>query len=121
MYIWYNTFYKALLQLGKRIISNSNKNNNEKHLVFALTDGEDNEYRTTIPEVYQYYKDNGLILMIITIGVGEGTTSKLLQLVGGNKDMIVSAKGDNKDAIDEAMKSGYDYVISHGAVVMETL
>ena len=112
-------FYRALLELGESIVA-VKKNPRESNLVFALTDGEDNEYKTRTQDVKEYFVENNIVLMIITIGVSDRAKRNLLELVTDEK-FIVAARGDDKSSIDEAMKTGYDFVVSHGAVVMETL
>ena len=90
--------------------------------VFALTDGEDNEYNTRQSTVRKLFKENNITLMIITIGIQKNgsTYRKLLELVE-SQEFLIAANGDDRSAIDEAMKTGFDFVQQHGSVVMETL
>jgi tetratricopeptide (TPR) repeat protein len=110
-------FYKALLELGHNI---AKANKKKPALVFALTDGEDNEYRTTQKEVKNFYKNNNIQLLIITIGVGSGTKLKILELVE-KPEFVIAAASDDQSSIDEAMKVGFDMVQAQGSVVMESL
>lgn len=113
-------FYKALKEVGENIIMS--KKNSEQALVFALTDGEDNEYNTRQSTVRKLFKENNITLMIITIGIQKNgsTYRKLLELVE-SQEFLIAANGDDRSAIDEAMKTGFDFVQQHGSVVMETL
>jgi len=114
----YTYFYKALLELGQQMVE-AKASASAKTIVFALTDGEDNENKTTIPEVKSYYKEHDITLMIISIGVGSTVQAKLRSLV--QEDAYLIAAGDDLESISKAMKLGFDIAQSDGAVVMESL
>jgi len=114
----YTYFYKALLELGQRM-SKAKVSESSKTIVFALTDGEDNERITKIPTVKIFYKTHNITLMIICIGVSEYTQRTLRKLV--EEDEYVIAAGNDMASISNAMKQGFAIAQSDGAIVMEAL
>lgn len=115
-------FYKSLLEMGKTIASvyrnNKKATMDANHTVLALTDGEDNEYRTTPQEVKHFYHEYGITLIVVTIAVSPRMIKLLQDQLMQKKELLLTAQ-DDPSSLFSAMQKGFE--MATGAATMESL
>jgi tetratricopeptide (TPR) repeat protein len=115
-------FFKSLLELGKDMCVpynlNKEKTKSANLTVLALTDGEDNEYKTSPQQVKQFYSDYGITLIVVTIAVSPRTTEYLQSSLMEKPELLLCAQ-DDPSSLFEAMTAGFE--MASGNVTMESL
>lgn len=115
-------FYRSLLEMGKTIVG-MHRGSNEatkaaNFTVLALTDGEDNEYRTTPQEVKNFYAAAGITLIVVTIAVSPRMEDDLRRTLL-QKDTLLLTAQDDPTSLFKAMSKGFE--MASGAATMESL
>lgn len=115
-------FYKALKEYAeslKHLAGGAENCRESKYTILALTDGEDNEYRTTMYEVKRLLADLNITLIVVTIAVGASTQTALKEGLLEKDEYLLTAQ-DDASSLFEAMSAGFD-MASGGHVTMESL
>lgn len=108
-------FYSALVELGGRLVA---QNPTGPHVVIALTDGEDNERRTTATDVKGFFVTHKIKLVIVSVGVDEPAVVASLQYLATSIDLYIKAQTDAASIVD-ALMQGFELATTSGNVVME--
>lgn len=115
-------FFKALKEYAtdlKNLAGGEEKCRQAKYTILALTDGEDNEYGTTMGEVKREFARLKITLIVVTIAVGASTQNALKQGLLEKDEYLLTAQ-DDASSLFEAMSAGFD-MASGGHVTMESL
>ena len=115
-------FFKALKQYGLSLMQLSGSEEQciaAKYTILALTDGEDNEFRTTMGEVKTLLKNFGITLIVVTLSVGDNCKRSLIDGLLEKPELLLSAQDDASSLFD-AMSAGFD-MASGGHVTLESL
>ncbi len=115
-------FFKALKEYAislKELAGSKENCQGSKYTVLALTDGEDNEYRTTMGEVKGLYKDLGITLIVVTLAVGQSTQNALRRDLLEKDEFLLTAQ-DDASSLFQAMSAGFE-MAAGGHVTMESL
>jgi len=110
-------FYKCLVELGNRLLVEDPVG---PHVIVALTDGEDNENRTSAATAKGFYVDHNIKLVIVSVGVEEEDVVASLRYLATSPEFYVKAKADPQ-SIANALMTGFELATSSGNVVMEAL
>lgn len=114
-------FYKSLMEMGRTIMAangNAKATKDANYTVLALTDGEDNEYRTTPQEVKKFFKDHGITLIVVTIAVSPRMIAILQDQLMDKPELLLTAQ-DDPSSLFAAMQKGFE--MASGAATMESL
>lgn len=107
--------FKALIELGRRLVA---ENKNGPHFIVVLTDGKDNERRTTAAQAKGFFTENNIKLIIVSC-VKDPAIVKNLRYLATSNDFYIQAA--DPQSIADAVQKGFELAVSVGNVVMEAL
>ena len=110
-------FYSALSRMANELAT-QNGTGKEQWIV-ALTDGEDNERKTTYQEARRICDELNVKIILISVGLDAPHVIRVFQyLVPSDKYYIKST--DDPVAITDALGKGFEMAASSGSVMMES-
>ncbi len=111
-------FFKCLIEMGQMLLSL--KPGKGPIWLVALTDGEDNERKTSYETTKKFFVDNNISLIVVSVGIDDPKVVSILQYLATEEKYYIRA-GDDPTSITNALQQGFSMAASGGNVVMEAL
>jgi tetratricopeptide (TPR) repeat protein/uncharacterized protein YegL len=110
-------FYSALSRMATELAAENGTSNVQ--WIVALTDGEDNERRTTFESAKKTCTENNINVIMISVGLESPRVLGILKYLASEEKYFLKAT-DDPAAITGALSTGFDLAAS-GNIMMESL